>query len=65
MNSGKVELVELPHLLAQLRSLERRTSRVGRDVVDHAPGTHDDLANASVGALVGARNSNKLVWRPL
>jgi hypothetical protein len=32
-------------------SLERRTSRGGRDSVDHAPGSHDDLANACAGAL--------------
>ena len=31
---------------------ERRTSRIGRDTIDHAPGGHDDLANAVAGALV-------------
>jgi hypothetical protein len=33
-------------LAAQLCALERRTSRGGRDSIDHAPGAHDDLANA-------------------
>ena len=53
INSGKVELLDNTRLLAQLRSLERRTSRIGRDTVDHGPGGHDDLANAVAGALVG------------
>ena len=30
----------------------RRTSRGGRDSVDHAPGGHDDVANAACGALI-------------
>ena len=54
INSGKVELLDNTRLLAQLHSLERRTSRIGRDTVDHGPGGHDDLANAVAGALVGA-----------
>ena len=54
INSGKVELLGNARLLAQLRSLERRSSRIGRDSVDHGPGGHDDLANAAAGALVGA-----------
>ena len=54
INSAKVELLDNARLLSQLRSLERRTSRVGRDTVDHGPGGHDDVANAVAGALVGA-----------
>ena len=54
INSGKVELLDNTRLLAQLCSLERRTSRIGRDSVGHGPGGHDDLANAVAGALVGA-----------
>lgn len=49
-------LAELPPdrvLLAQLSALERRTGR-GKDVIDHPPGAHDDLANAAAGALVEA-----------
>jgi hypothetical protein len=30
----------------------RRTARGGRDSIDHAPGAHDDVANAVAGALV-------------
>jgi hypothetical protein len=36
--------------------LERRTSRGGKDSVDHPPGSHDDVANAAAGALVLAEN---------
>ena len=36
----------------QLIALERRTTRVGRDLVDHPPNGHDDVANAAAGALV-------------
>jgi hypothetical protein len=38
-------------LVAQLCSLERRTTRGGRDSIDHPPSGHDDLANAVAGCL--------------
>ena len=53
INAGRVELLDLPRLSAQLCGLERRTHRSGKDSIDHAPGGHDDLANAVAGALVG------------
>ncbi len=52
LNSGQVELLDHPRLLAQLSNLERRTARGGRDSIDHPPRAHDDLANAAAGALV-------------
>ena len=51
LNSGKVELLDLPRLTTQLCGLERRTARGGRDSIDHAPGGHDDIANAVAGVL--------------
>jgi hypothetical protein len=55
LNSGKVELLDHPRLASQLTSLERRTGRgTGRDVIDHPPGSHDDVANAVAGAIVAA-----------
>jgi hypothetical protein len=51
LNAGRVELLDAPRLAAQLCGLERRTARGGRDSIDHAPGQHDDLANAACGAL--------------
>jgi hypothetical protein len=52
LNSGRVELLDHPRLIAQLCQLERRTARSGKDSIDHAPGAHDDLCNAAAGALV-------------
>lgn len=52
LNSGRVELLDYRRLHDQLLGLERRTARGGRDTIDHAPGAHDDLANAVAGALV-------------
>jgi hypothetical protein len=52
LNSGRVVLLDHPKLVAQLCSLERRTTRgTGRDIVDHPPNSHDDLVNAAAGAL--------------
>ena len=52
LNAGRVELLDVPRLVAQIASLERRTARGGRDTIDHAPGAHDDVANAALGVLV-------------
>ena len=51
-NSQRIELLDSSRLIAQFVGLERRTSRSGKDSIDHAPGAHDDLANAVAGALV-------------
>lgn len=51
INSRSCSLLDVPRLEAQLIGLERRTSRGGRDSIDHAPGAHDDIANAAAGAL--------------
>ncbi|WP_022964869.1 hypothetical protein [Halopseudomonas pelagia] len=62
LNSEQVELPPLPAISQQLVGLERRTSRGGRDSIDHAPGGHDDLANAVAGCAVhiGTRNTYDL-----
>lgn len=51
-NSGSVELPPVDKLQRQFQNLERRTSRAGRDTIDHPRGLHDDLANAVAGAAV-------------
>jgi hypothetical protein len=52
LNSGRVALLDHPKMVAQLCGLERRTTRgTGRDSIDHAPNSHDDLINAAAGAL--------------
>jgi hypothetical protein len=67
INSGAIDLLDHDRLMMQLTSLERRTSRAGKDSIDHAPGAHDDIANAVAGALVTAykepysRNFNRRI----
>src|SRR5262245_23786275 len=65
INSRKLDLLDDARLLTQLVGLERRTARGGRDSIDHAPGAHDDLANAVAGlAAVAKRGSydSSLDW---
>ena len=59
INSCLCDLLDNPKLIQQIVGLERRTARGGRDSIDHAPGAHDDVANAVAGALVKAREP---VW---
>ena len=49
LNAGHITLPRHDRLIAQIVGLERRVSRGGRDSIDHAPGAHDDLANAVAG----------------
>jgi hypothetical protein len=53
-NAGRAQLLDVKRLINQLCSLERRTARGGRDLIDHPqhPGAHDDLANSVCGAFV-------------
>jgi hypothetical protein len=54
---GGISLPNHPVLLRELRLLERRTHRSGRDTVDHGARGYDDFANAALGcaALTMAR----------
>ena len=52
LNAGRCSLLDNQRLISQLCGLERRTARGGRDSIDHAPGGHDDIANAVAGALL-------------
>lgn len=54
LNSRKVELLDEKKMLGQLTALQRRTSRSGKDSVEHPPNAHDDAINAAVGALLRA-----------
>jgi hypothetical protein len=58
LNGGRLELLDLPRLAAQLVGLERRTARSGRDSIDHGPGAHDDVINAAGLALLAASGTN-------
>jgi hypothetical protein len=50
--SGKVRLLDNKKMINQFASLERHTSSVGKDKIDHGTGGHDDLCNAVAGAMV-------------
>ena len=54
INSRRASLLDDKRLVSQLVSLERRTSRLGKDSIDHPPGGHADVANAVAGACVYA-----------
>jgi hypothetical protein len=49
---GRCELLDNRTLFNELRGLERRTGRSGKDSVDHGPRGKDDSANATAGVLV-------------
>jgi hypothetical protein len=49
VSARRIELLDEPKLAAQLCGLERRTTRAGRDSIDHAPNGHDDVCNAVAG----------------
>jgi hypothetical protein len=52
MMAGTAMLLDLPRLVGQISQLERRTTRNGKDSIDHMRGASDDVANAALGALV-------------
>lgn len=62
LNSGSVELLDVPRLQSQLLGLERRTARGGHNSIDHARGAHDDVANAVAGVLTLATGRGKISW---
>jgi hypothetical protein len=63
--AGRARILDHARLIHQLASLERRTSRIGKDRVDHPPGGADDLANSAAGALVLAADATTpALWRP-
>jgi hypothetical protein len=48
---GLISMPEHPKLLRELRLLERRTNKSGKDSVDHGKSGHDDYANSMCGCL--------------
>lgn len=55
LNSKRVQLPPDDRLIQQFQSLERRTTRGGKDNIDHPPGGHDDRANAVAGLIAKRR----------
>ena len=62
INSGRVVLPRHDRLIAQIVGLERRVSRAGRDSIDHAPGAHDDIANAVGGVAAAIASGVGTAW---
>jgi Terminase large subunit, ATPase domain len=58
-NSRGVELPDDKRLLTELRRLERKRGRLGKDSIDHPPRLHDDLANATAGVVHLLIHENK------
>jgi hypothetical protein len=61
---GLVQIPNHPTLVRELRLLERRTARSGRDSVDHGPGGSDDYANSLFGALNLAVSGGRTLVMP-
>lgn len=59
LNSGRVELLDNPQVVAEFCALERRTARSGKDTIDHPPGQHDDTVNSIAGAIITANGHAK------
>lgn len=58
-------LLDHTRLVGQISQLERRTSRMGRDSIDHMRGASDDVANAALGALVCLPSASKDARGPI
>lgn len=58
-NSRGIELPDDKRLQNELRRLERRRGRSGKDSVDHPPRLRDDLANAVAGVCYLLSNAEK------
>ncbi|RWB77488.1 MAG: terminase [Mesorhizobium sp.] len=56
---GRFFLLDNTRLVSQISLLERRTTRGGKDNIDHMAGAADDLCNAALGALVHAPNAGR------
>ena len=67
LQAGRVELPPCEKLERQLVNLERRTTRGGRDIIDHPPGLHDDRANAAAGlvAVLATEERDAVYWQIL
>src|SRR5262245_15635494 len=57
----RVGLLDNRRLVAQFPALARRTTSAGRDRIDHPLDMHDDLSNATAGALVAAADRRNCI----
>jgi hypothetical protein len=59
---GRARLLDHARLIGQFSALERKTSSLGKDRIDHGPGGFDDLCNSAAGALVLAVSKPAIDW---
>jgi hypothetical protein len=60
---GRIELLDHPEMIRELKLLERRPRSGGKDAVDHPRGGHDDHANSlAVAAAPLAGNVDGGLW---
>jgi hypothetical protein len=62
-STGKVRLPNNDKLIRELRLLERRVGRSGKDSCDHPRNGSDDYANAACGAISMSLQSVRGIWR--
>ena len=55
---GRIEILDHPQLIRELKLLERRPRSGGRDVVDHPRGYQDDYANSLALATMEAMTAS-------
>ena len=69
INGGAVELLDNDRLISQLCALERRTTKSGKDSVNHpetgSSAHHDDVINAAAGVLVNVSAKPPVNWAAL
>jgi hypothetical protein len=58
--SGRARILDMPKLISQFASLERKTNPMGKDRIDHGVGGHDDLCNSAALAMVLATTASKV-----
>lgn len=56
LNSRSVRLLDHEVMRKELLNLERSTSQMGRDTINHPNNGHDDIINAAAGALLAAQS---------
>jgi hypothetical protein len=59
--TGRARLLDNKRLVAQFAALERKTSPIGRDRVDHGLHGADDCCNAAAGAMVLAVSRQPMI----
>ncbi len=65
LNAGRAELLDNSRLINQACALERKTSRSGKDSIDHPPMGHDDVVNVAAGAMMLAAGQRyPSLWTP-